>query len=406
MIHFFNPGHETAVLNESQYYMAPANVVAMQQELALLPAWYASDSDWVFVWNEDDKRYCDSIFNLFDRKINVFSEKDIPLYHHELKCQEVILWGVSPQAIFFWEQLSEKYSLDLNIPKWDRNYRHLCSRNFANLILKEIIEKTGGDNFIIPRFVSSLSEVENILSSEHGRFLAKAPYSSSGRGLLWLPEIELTRTERQILTGMLKKQGEVSIEPVLNKKMDFAMEFMVTENVVNFEGYSVFSTNNKGAYIGNIVDCQSELERKLTAYVDKSIFDNIKHILIELLQKYVSAYYQGCIGVDMMIIEKDGKYLVHPCLEVNMRYNMGYLSLKLFENYIGADSNAFFQIDFSLKKDEILKKHQEMSENMPLNVRKSRITEGYLSLCPITENSKYHAYMIVRKREDNYSPEA
>ena len=52
-IHYFNPGHETAVLLGKQNYTAPTNVRKMQKDLALLPVWYAEEDDFVYL--EDSK---------------------------------------------------------------------------------------------------------------------------------------------------------------------------------------------------------------------------------------------------------------------------------------------------------------------------------------------------------------
>ena len=52
-IHYFNPGHETAVLLGTQNYTAPTNVRKMQKDLALLPVWYAEEDDFVYL--EDSK---------------------------------------------------------------------------------------------------------------------------------------------------------------------------------------------------------------------------------------------------------------------------------------------------------------------------------------------------------------
>ena len=47
-IHFFNPGHETAILQGSENYTPPANVQRMIRELSYLPVWYADPEDFVF----------------------------------------------------------------------------------------------------------------------------------------------------------------------------------------------------------------------------------------------------------------------------------------------------------------------------------------------------------------------
>lgn len=74
-------------------------------------------------------------------------------------------------------------------------------------------------------------------------------YSSSGRGLLWLPERKLTTKDRTWIEGALNKQGCVSIECALDKYQDFAMEFYSDGNGnIRYEGLSVFGAEKKGAY--------------------------------------------------------------------------------------------------------------------------------------------------------------
>jgi len=52
MVHYFNPGHETAVLNASKYYQPSRMIAKMQEDLALLPVWYAELEDYVFVGHQ------------------------------------------------------------------------------------------------------------------------------------------------------------------------------------------------------------------------------------------------------------------------------------------------------------------------------------------------------------------
>ena len=55
-IHFFNPGHETAILQGSENYTPPANVQRMIRELSYLPVWYADAEDFVFTEEIDSPR--------------------------------------------------------------------------------------------------------------------------------------------------------------------------------------------------------------------------------------------------------------------------------------------------------------------------------------------------------------
>ena len=105
MLHYFNPGHEAAVLNASPYYTPAANQVKMQRDLAFLPAWYAgSPND--FVWIEDDLTtdFITSIEPLthLARAVGINNVLD---KKHLLSGNEVSPWGISPQSIKFFENL-------------------------------------------------------------------------------------------------------------------------------------------------------------------------------------------------------------------------------------------------------------------------------------------------------------
>lgn len=48
-IHYFNPGHETAVLSGKFNYTPTRQVQTMFRDLACLPLWYADSKDLVWV---------------------------------------------------------------------------------------------------------------------------------------------------------------------------------------------------------------------------------------------------------------------------------------------------------------------------------------------------------------------
>lgn len=393
MIHYFNPGHETAVLNGSPYYMHPANVALMQSELAYLPAWYAHRGDVVLVYNESDRAYYENLLEHIDGLPKPILEQDIVNY----ATNEICLWGISPQAIYRFEDLNKKYGTSFYLPKWHDEYRYLNSRLAARDCLSDIQQAIPLiDSKLVPRVCTSLEDVGSALKDSSVRLLAKAPYSSSGRGLLWLPSGELPRSERQILQGILKKQGCVSIERVVDKQIDFAMEFMCDGmGKVVFEGYSLFDTNIKGAYMGNSLTGQDMIERLIAEKIGYILLDKVKEVLKGILSERYAVYYNGCVGVDMMIYREDGEYKLHPCVEINMRYNMGYLALRFAQKYLADDANGYYHIDFNACAKDAYRFHCEMAERYPAKFEDGKIVSGYLSLCPVRENSHYRAFVSI-----------
>ncbi|MDR2955927.1 MAG: hypothetical protein LBV43_12690 [Prevotella sp.] len=395
MILYFNPGHETAVLNGSPYYTAPANVAAMQRELAFLPAWYGSNGDIVLCEDMRQRDYLNFLCKQFPDLPRAIDKEE--LVNHE--DMEVSVWGMSPQTIHYFEELAEKYDIRLNSPMWDNEYLYLNSRQAARDCLSVLCKRMSDiPTDLMPQFYTSLDDIESAVNASCSQLLAKAPYSSSGRGLLWLPVSGLTRTERQVLHGILKKQGSVSVEKAVNKKVDFAMEFLCDgKGKVEFAGYSLFDTNAKGSYTFNYILRQEEIEAKLTGDISSSLLYSVRKEMSSILAELYASKYKGCIGVDMMIYEDGNEYKLHPCVEINMRYNMGYLSLKLRENYIIDSSRGRFYLDFYAKEGEVYRRHLEAEKRFPPVFRDGRIEEGYLSLCPILEDSRYWAYVLIEK---------
>lgn len=396
MILYFNPGHEVAVSNMSPYYMAPTNVLRMQQDLSFLPAWYSSPGDSVFIDNPVEKKeHYSFLKNHFKQLPAIVCPKTI----HSLPYDEVLFWGISPQVINHFSGINNELKLQLQIPKWNDRYKYLNSRIAARDFLTELRKNISGiSDKIIPNFYSTIEEIEEAVKHADSPLLAKAPYSSSGRGLLWLLKPYVDSKEKEILHGILKKQQQVSVEYVLDKDTDFAMQFLCDgDGEVHFEGYSLFETNQKGGYSANYLLSQDKILSILTKKTPLQLLETVKQNICSLL-KPIAVFYKGCIGIDMMIYQENGKYMLHPCLEINMRYNMGYLALRLQQNYLAPEANGKFIIDFNAQEQKILFLHTEMQKKHPLYFENEKICSGYLSLCPVTLESKYNAYIVINEK--------
>jgi len=396
MIHYFNPGHETAVLNASKHYHPPAHTAKMQTDLAFLPAWYASDGDYVFMKTSlpDDFILSCEPLRLSVKPVTQedFSGKGETFQHSSLD-----LWGISPQSVHLFEKLNEQYNLSLTIPQWKEDFRFLGSRFASQKLLTGLMERIPEiEKRILPQFFSNIKAIEKQIIQSQEKRLIKSPYSSSGRGLLWLLPGKLAQSEKQILSGMLKKQDRVSIEQVLDKCLDFSMQFEISfQKETKFIGYSIFQTNPKGAYERSRLDGQDSLEKQITAWIDSDLVLRIRTVLIKLLQEMYAPHYTGIIGVDMLIYQSGNSYRLYPCVEINMRKNMGYLSIRLAEKYLHSGSHGELVIDYNSHPQTICKNHINLQKQYPLIIENGHIRSGYFSLCPVTDEANYHAYVVV-----------
>ncbi len=155
----------------------------------------------------------------------------------------------------------------------------------------------------------------------------KSPWSSSGRGVF----VARTADERALsrLRGFVSAQGGFAMDRFYERKLaDFAMEYYLDgKGTATFLGYSVFSAGDGGAYGFNYVEPQRTLIERIG--VDTALLSSLQAYHAEHLAQMP---YRGAVGVDMMkVLDTDGKEKVHPCVEINLRMNMGVLAFILWQ---------------------------------------------------------------------------
>nr|WP_129730266.1 hypothetical protein [Parabacteroides goldsteinii] len=397
-IHYFNPGHETAVLLGSENYTPPTNVQRMIKELSCLPVWYANSDDFVFAEEIVSPRF----FSLQPKEFRPFatliSRKELKAKGSALPEMIATPWGLSPQSLRLFEDLKKSCPLNLSVPSWKEDYFKLTGRQTAAECLELIRQQLPELPIpVAPKFCKKIREVEKYLILQNAPFVLKTPYSSSGRGLHWLPERKLTPKDRTWIEGAINKQGTVSIECGLDKVQDFAMEFYSDgEGNVTYEGISVFGTERQGSYSGNMLGNQDYLCRQITHWVGEEVYSQIQNAVTEALKNVYGNIYRGYLGVDMIVYKTSkGAYAIHPCIEINMRYTMGMVALRLSQKYLAPTAVGDFHVTYENKDGEAYERHRFMKETYPLIIEDGKIKEGYLSLCPVTKETRYRAYILV-----------
>ena len=201
-------------------------------------------------------------------------------------------------------------------------YRQLSHRHTSAQLLPALrIEGTVGEAVEC----ATLEQVEDC-RERWGQIVVKSPWSSSGRGVHF-------SVQEGWINNVLKVQGSVMVEPYYNKVKDFGMEFeRDKDGEVRYLGLSLFHTKN-GAYIGNLLATENTKREQISRYISTELLDKIKQNIIEnvRLDDYV-----GPFGIDMMIVNADGKSkmndgrcLLHPCVELNLRRTMGHVALSM-----------------------------------------------------------------------------
>lgn len=392
-LYIFNPDNDLALANGHVNYMPPASARQMMEDLALLPAWYASPGSGVLASSAYNLAFlremqkCISLPVALVTEPEVASEPDI----------QPVPWGWNPALR---RKLQVLGVAEQGLPSLLRleELRELSHRRQAVELLPRLLlinEYFCGESC----YMTDREEWRHFVEGQKACLL-KAPLSGSGKGLNWCKGVFTT-----FISGWCNRvaalQGGVVGEPVYDKVADFAMEFFSDgEGGVVFAGYSVFSTNGSGAYDGNLLLPDEEMERRLSEFVPKEAFRELRLVLEKELSLKFGTVYSGYLGVDMMICRFPSakmEYRIHPCVEINLRMNMGMVARVIYDRYVASGSTGCFRIAYHPVAGEALQAHGQRMAGFPLEIRNGKVVSGYLPLVPVSSQSMYCAFVICRE---------
>lgn len=180
----------------------------------------------------------------------------------------------------------------------------------------------------------------------------KAPWSSSGRGILFTENMEPTKI-RQWISGIMRRQGSVMAETAAAKVLDFATEWKISSEPTDpsdssdmpdssdpseqsdpsdstttaekvraeFLSLSVFEASKNGKYKRNIEGDYSELLRIIQRHLPD--FDERVIVAQKKTIEHFCGGYNGFLGIDMLATE-EGE--MRGAIELNFRTTMGVIA--------------------------------------------------------------------------------
>lgn len=391
VLYIFNPEHDLALASGEANYMAPASARQMAAELALLPMWYAEEGSVVLASSAYNLNYLKQMQELLNILVHLMTEPelvsepglDIHPWGWDIALRKRLSGlGVGETLLPSIEQLSS----------W-REYSH---RSKAVSLLSEL---QLNEHFCGESYYLKTPEEWKAFVEERESCLLKAPLSGSGKGLNWCKGA-FTPFISGWCTRVAASQGGVIAEPIYNKVEDFAMEFYSDgAGGVMFAGYSLFHTGKSGMYEGNRLLSNEVIRKQLSQYVPLEALADLESRLKYKLSTLVGTVYKGYLGVDMMIcrfpVNEKPVFRIHPCVEINLRMNMGVTTRLLYDRYVHPDSTGRFGIDYHPSEGEALKEHERLSATYPLEIRDGKVCSGYLPLVPVHKKSCYRAWILV-----------
>lgn len=327
-LHIFNPDHEQALASDLDNFTAPKVVRKMQADLCFLPALWAVDGDGILVNNVE---FAERAFSRVANRIVKYGGRVsrvtfvTPDMLHSIPIESVEPWGWNTTLRNF---LIRKGVPTGAMPQLEKlsDIRLLSHRSTSARLLTMV--KSEG----MVGEMATCHDVEEIrqLVSKYGKAVLKTPWSCSGRGVRFVtPDILGGDNLKGWMRNMLVRQGSLMVEPYFNKVKDFGMEFeALPDGKVKYLGLSLFKTLN-GAYTGNILATECAKEEAISRYVPNETLQLLKASVVDASTRILAGSYAGPFGVDMMIVGRNDRkgFLVHPCVEINLRRTMGHVAL-------------------------------------------------------------------------------
>ncbi len=337
ILHVFNPDHDIALASDLRNFTAPHAGRQLRNDMGFFAALWIEDNaisdDFSVNASQEHLVLVDNVRqatvawsrlrNRIGRPSCTFVDSAML---QQIHISEVKPWGwnKSLRTSLIRHGIEEKV---LPSESALEQYRNLSHRRVAMALLAELqCTGTVGEAFVC----DDVASVSNYLD-KYGKIVVKAPWSSSGRGVHFVDRLRFSASHFQgWLNNIILQQGSVMVEPLYNKVLDFAMEFYADgRGRTEYRGLSLFHTKN-GFYTGNVIATEAAKTSFLCRYVTEDSLLRVRNMIIDKLDV---APYQGPFGVDMMVCAsepgKRSEFLLHPCVEINLRRTMGHVALSL-----------------------------------------------------------------------------
>ena len=343
----FNPEHDLALAANLSNFTAPHAGRQLRADLGFIPAIWAAADDRVLVENVEDAER--RFLRLTRRPFGRFIAKE-QIRKHQFSAVDVWGWDLAIRAYLL------RWGLDAAIMPSVTQIdviRQLSHRRYAMQLLERLqMPSTIGSSFE----TDQMSDITGRLDSgEH--LVVKAPWSSSGRGVRFM-DGDMNIYDSGWLRHIIEKQGSVMVEPYYNKVKDFGMEFVSDGNgTVRYVGLSLFQTSN-GAYTGNILASEEEKEIAISHYIPIDLLKSVQQKICIEMGALLKDRYTGAFGIDMMVIRRDDGdgFLLHPCVEINLRRTMGHVAISLTELCSGLPKLMKIEYNANIYKIKINKR--------------------------------------------------
>lgn len=391
-IFVFNPEHDLALANGDRHYIPPKNIREMARDLAPLMDAALASSPWGVT--SLDTGGCN---------LQPWGWNSSVVEHFKKR-------GISPKMLPADDALA--------------SLSRRSERATAHHLLSAFRAAHPSDWYVgesmLMRHVADIRDY----AERHGHILLKAPLSGSGKGLRHVNvddsenEDESQNKNEKTLRGnddenrhlslkkveswasaLIQRHGYLTAEPFYAKAVDFAMEFCADALGCHFIGYSLFNTDHHGRYIESRLMSDEAIEEVLMRYISEESLREVCRWVIVYCDDIIPAEWDTVrhplyFGIDMMVVAEGSSFKLHPCVEVNLRLNMGIIAHELYRHRLAPEARGIFRLAFFPDTQALHTFSTEQSCLHPAAYLEERLVRGYLPLTPIAEGTRHHAYIL------------
>ncbi len=262
----------------------------------------------------------------------------------ERKVNALRPWGWSPDSAQLFAPLVAGLPRGGEGPCWSAAIRRLYAKSWSAARLGEFLAAQEADYLCGADVVGTvcattdqtLAQIGHLAAAGFDAVVVKAIYGSSGRGQIHCRGGPLRTAQRGWLENILRQQGQVVVEPWLDKVVDLSLHFDVGAEGAAGAGWTRFLTAGRGQYRGAFVgSLTAGLDEEVKRFLygdgrDARRLPRLGEQLAEWLAgPMCAAGYRGPVGVDAMVYRDRDRLRLKPIVEINPRTTMGRVALKL-----------------------------------------------------------------------------
>ena len=394
-IKVFNPEHDMALANGDRHFIAPRKIREMACDLAPLMEFIEGDEILVWGWDHAIKT-CLLRMGIAEERLPTDAALTVLRACSERQSAHQLLRAFHadhPEGPYIGESILAHALGDIAA------YATL----HGHIILKDPLSSSGKGlrhvnfNENINRNSVQLGRQATLLYEANASVVATDAPSAS------VSTSPLEKVENWA-NALIRRHGYLTAEPYYDKVQDFAMEFCIRDGQCRFIGYSLFNTNPHGRYESNLLMEDEKIESMLARYIPHSALHEVRDWVIAHSHYIIPTGWDTTrhplyFGIDMMVVNFqfsifNSQFRIHPCVEINLRLNMGIIAHEVRRTLLAPGVEGTFYVTAFPSEEAACQFCREQTEKYPPVCREGKFVSGYHPLTPIHPHTRHHAYVI------------